>query len=64
MKGLHMKKSVRMGRRALALAIGALSQAEAEAAYTNSNGRITKRTLIITARTGGDGHFFAELIHP
>ncbi len=46
---------------ALALAIGAISQAETKAAYTNSNGTvITNGTIIVTTRAGGDGHFFLQ----
>jgi hypothetical protein len=44
---------------ALALAIGALSQVETKAAYTNTWGAvIDKGTIIVTTRAAYDGHFF------
>ena len=46
---------------ALALAIGAASQLETTATYTNANGTIiTNGTIIITTRAAGDGHFFRQ----
>src|SRR3954451_895298 len=46
---------------ALALAIGAISQVETKAAYTNSNGTvITNGTIIVTTRAVVDGHFFLQ----
>jgi hypothetical protein len=46
---------------ALALAIGALSQVEIKAAYTNQNGTIiTNGTIIVTTRAANDGHFFTQ----
>jgi len=46
---------------ALMLAIGAISQVETKAAYTNSNGTvITNGTIIVTTRAGNDGHFFLQ----
>lgn len=45
----------------LALALGAISQLETKAAYTNSNGTvITNGTIIVTTRAAGDGHFFLQ----
>jgi hypothetical protein len=45
----------------LALAIGALSQVETRAVYTNLNGTIiTNGTIIVTTRAAGDGHFFLQ----
>jgi len=45
----------------LALAIGAVSQVEAKAAYTNQNGTIiTNGTIIVTTRAANDGHFFTQ----
>jgi hypothetical protein len=45
----------------LALAVGATSQVETKAAYTNSNGTIiTNGTIIVTTRAAGDGHFFLQ----
>ena len=50
---------------ALALAIGAISQVESNAAYTNSNGIvITNGTIIVTTRAAGDGHFFTQSSSP
>ncbi len=46
---------------ALALAIGAGSQVETKAAYTNLNGTvITNGTIIVTTRAANDGHFFSQ----
>jgi hypothetical protein len=46
---------------ALALAIGATSQVETKAAYTNFNGTvITNGVIIITTRAANDGHFFSQ----
>src|ERR1035441_2294995 len=46
---------------ALALAIGAASQVETKAAYTNFNGTvITNGTIIITTRAASDAHFFRQ----
>jgi hypothetical protein len=46
---------------ALALAIGAISQVETKAAFTNINGTvITNGTIIVTTRSAGDGHFFRQ----
>ena len=46
---------------ALALAIGAISQVETKAAYTNQNGTvITNGTIIVTTRAANDGHFFLQ----
>jgi hypothetical protein len=46
---------------ALALAIGAISQVDAKAAYTNANGIvITNGTIIVTTRAANDGHFFLQ----
>jgi len=45
----------------LALAVGAISQVETKAAYTNLNGTIiTNGTIIVTTRAAGDGHFFLQ----
>src|SRR6266481_5076094 len=45
----------------LALALGAISQFETKAAYTNSNGTvITNGTIIVTTRAAADGHFFQQ----
>src|ERR1039458_7673101 len=46
---------------ALALAIGAISQVESKAAYTNLNGTvITNGVILVTTRGAGDGHFFLQ----
>ena len=46
---------------ALALAVGAASQVEIRAAYTNANGTvIANGTIIITTRAAGDGCFFRQ----
>jgi len=45
----------------LALALAAMAQVGANAAYTNSNGTIiTNGTIIVTTRAAGDGHFFLQ----
>ena len=59
-KGIMMKNRF-VWASALALAIGAISQVETKAAYTNMNGTvITNGTIIITTRAAGDGHFFLQ----
>src|ERR1035441_5420699 len=45
----------------LVLIIGAATQVQSKAAYTNSNGTvITNGTILITTRAAGDGHFFLQ----
>src|ERR1035441_3187042 len=59
-KGIIMKNRF-VWASALALAIGAISQVETKAAYTNMNGTvITNGTIIVTTRAAGDGHFFRQ----
>lgn len=49
----------------MALAIGAISQVDVKAAYTNQNGVvITNGTIIVTTRAANDGHFFLESSSP
>src|ERR1017187_934679 len=59
-KGIMMKNRF-VWASALALAIGAISQVETKAAFTNINGTvITNGTIIVTTRSAGDGHFFTQ----
>ena len=60
LQGMDMKNPL-VWAGALALAIGATSQVETKAAYTNANGTvITNGTIIISTRAAGDGHFFRQ----
>jgi hypothetical protein len=59
-KGIIMKNRF-VWASALALAIGAISQVESKAAYTNLNGTvITNGVILVTTRGASDGHFFLQ----
>src|ERR1019366_1288530 len=63
-KGIIMKNRF-IWASALALAIGAISQVETKAVYTNLNGTIiTNGTIIVTTRAAGDSHFYLQSSAP